>query len=184
MGEVTEPTMGAPDRQKRIIIAGPNGAGKTTFATEFLSREAECPDFINADEIAMGLSSRNPLEAALEAGRVMLEEIRRGVAAGESFAFETTLAGRSYARHIPLWRERGYHVKLFFLSLPTEDMAVSRVAARVALGGHDVPEEVIRRRYRAGLRNFERIYKALVSGWILYDNAGRSPVWVRCGGSL
>jgi predicted ABC-type ATPase len=185
VGQVKGPTVGASPRPKRIIIiAGPNGAGKTTFATEFLPREAGCPGFINADVIAAGLSPGDPLGAALEAGRVMLEEIRRRVEAGESFAFETTLAGRSYARQIPLWRARGYHVKLFFLSLPTEDMAVSRVAARVALGGHDVPEEVIRRRYHAGLRNFDKIYKHLVSGWILYDNAGRSPVWVDCGGSL
>lgn len=100
-----------PAPVKRIvIIAGPNGAGKTTFAREYLPREAGCPDFINVDLIAAGLSPFAPARAALQAGRVMLQEIRRRVRAGESFAFETTLAGRQYARWIPRWQAAGYHV--------------------------------------------------------------------------
>lgn len=158
-----------------MIIAGPNGAGKTTFAQEFLPHEAGCPDFINVDLIAAGLSPFGPERAALRAGRLMLEEIHRRVRAGSSFAFETTLAGRNYARWIPRWRAAGYHVKLIFLSLPTAELALTRVKARVAQGGHDVPEHVIRRRYDAGLRNFETLYMRLVDSWALYDNAGPVP---------
>lgn len=160
------------DEQKIVIIAGPNGAGKTTFAREFLPHEANCPDFINADLIAAGLSPFNPDAAAIRAGRLMLEEIEQRVAQRRSFAFETTLSGRGYAHKIREWQGFGYHVKLIFLSLPTADMAVARVAARVTQGGHNVPEEVIRRRFRAGLENLDTIYKPLVNGWLLYDNSG------------
>ena len=119
-------------QKKIVIIAGPNGAGKTTFAQAFLPREAECPDFINADLIARGLSPFAPERAALRAGKLMLEEITRRVEVGSSFAFETTLSGRNYARHIPRWRELGYHVKLMFLSLPSAELAVARGRAGAA----------------------------------------------------
>jgi predicted ABC-type ATPase len=171
--------------QKRIaIIAGPNGAGKTTFAREFLPREADCPDFINVDLIAAGLSPFDPDRASVRAGRLALEEIRRRVRAGESFAFETTLSGRRYAQLIPLWRNAGYHVKLIFLSLPTAELAVARVSSRVAQGGHGVPEHVIRRRFDAGLRNFQEIYRGLVNSWILYDNSGSEPKLIAAGDNL
>lgn len=160
---------------KIVIIAGPNGAGKTTFAQEFLPREAALIHFINADLIARGLSPFRPEDAAIEAGRIMVNEIRRKVSRQQSFAFETTLAGRSYARQIPEWRERGYRVKLLFLSLPTADLAVSRVASRVSHGGHDVAEQVIRRRFDAGLRNFHGLYSKIVDSWILYDNSRDIP---------
>ncbi len=168
-------------QKKIVIIAGPNGAGKTTFAREFLPHEAGCPDFINVDLISAGLSPFNPHRAALRAGRLMLQEIHRRVRTGESFAFETTLSGRSYARLIPRWREAGYHVKLIFLSLPSADLAAARVSARVAQGGHDVPEEVVRRRFDAGLRNFEDLYRGLVSSWVLYDNSGPEPRLIASG---
>ncbi|MBI2455035.1 MAG: AAA family ATPase [candidate division NC10 bacterium] len=168
-------------QRKIVIIAGPNGAGKTTFAREFLPHEAGCPDFVNMDLIASGLSPFDPQRAALRAGRLMLQEIHRRVRAGESFAFETTLSGRSYARLIPRWREVGYHVKLVFLSLPSVDLAVARVSARVAQGGHDIREQVIRRRFDAGLRNFEGVYRALVDSWVLYDNSGPTPLPVASG---
>ncbi|MBP7053069.1 MAG: AAA family ATPase [Phycisphaerae bacterium] len=167
--------------KKIVIIAGPNGAGKTTFAREFLPQEAGCPDFINVDLIAAGLSPFDPDRAALRAGRIMLEEIKRRVLTGESFAFETTLSGHNYARAIPRWREAGYHVKLIFLSLPTADVAVARVAARVSQGGHSIPEEVIRRRFDAGLRNFGRLYRMLVDTWVIYENSGSMPVPVASG---
>lgn len=167
--------------KKIVIIAGPNGAGKTTFAREFLPREADCPDFINVDLIAAGLSPFDPDRAALRAGRIMLDEIKRRVQAGESFAFETTLSGHNYARAIPRWREAGYRVKLIFLSLPTADLGVARVAARVAHGGHNVPEEVIRRRFDAGLKNFDRLYRGLVNRWILYDNSELKPRRIAAG---
>ena len=97
------------------------------------------------------------------------------------FAFETTLSGRSYARLIPLWRNAGYHVKLIFLSLPTADLAIARVLSRVAQGGHNVPEEVVRRRFDAGLRNFQEIYRELASSWVLYDNSGPEPRFIESG---
>jgi predicted ABC-type ATPase len=161
-----------------IIIAGPNGAGKTTFAREFLPHEAHCPDFINADLIAAGLSPFNPEAAALRAGRLMLEEMASRIAQARSFAFETTLSGSAYARQIPDWRRRGYHVKLVFLSLPSAEMAVARVAARVEQGGHSIPEPVIRRRFETGLRNFHEVYKPLVDAWTLYDNSDTFPVLI------
>jgi predicted ABC-type ATPase len=160
--------------RKIIVIAGPNGAGKTTFAREFLPNEAGCPEFVNVDLIAAGLSPFAPDRAALLAGRLMVGEIRRRVRAGRSFAFETTLSGVRYARLIPRWRALGYHVKLIFLSLASPELAVARVAARVRQRGHDVSEEVIHRRFDSGLRNFERVYKPLVDSWVLYDNSGPS----------
>lgn len=164
-----------------VIIAGPNGAGKTTFARDFLPNEANCPDFINADLIAAGLSPFRPETAAIRAGRLMLREISARVIRIESFAFETTLSGLAYARAIPRWQAAGYHVKLLFLSLPSVEMAIMRVAARVAQGGHNVPEQVIRRRFDAGLRNFHQRYKSLADAWILYDNSGDEPVILDAG---
>jgi predicted ABC-type ATPase len=161
--------------KKIVIIAGPNGAGKTTFAREFLPNEAGCPIFINADLIAAGLSPFRPELAAVKAGRLMLEEIAEYSRRGESFAFETTLAGRTYARMIPLWQADGYHVKLFFLELPSAEMAIARVAERVRQGGHDVPEDVIRRRFAAGYNNFTALYREIVDSWVLYHNAGDEP---------
>lgn len=161
--------------KKILIIAGPNGAGKTTFARSFLPEEAQCPRFINADLIAAGLSPFSPEAMAVKAGRLMLEEIDACVARGESFAFETTLSGVGYRQRIRQWRASGYHVSLFFLRLPDAEMAIARVATRVRQGGHNIPEDVIRRRFAAGLRNFDTIYKAEVDVWALYDNAGEEP---------
>jgi predicted ABC-type ATPase len=160
---------------KIVIIAGPNGAGKTTFAKEYLLSEAGCPDFINVDLIAQGLSPFNPDKAALQASKLMLTQIANKVKRRESFAFETTLSGRNYARHIPQWQQAGYYVKLVFLSLPSTDLAVARVKGRVAQGGHDVPPEVVRRRFDAGLRNFHSIYCKIVDSWVLYDNSTQPP---------
>ena len=164
-----------------VIIAGPNGAGKTTFASEFLPREAGCPDFINADLIARGLSPFAPEDAAFEAGKVMLSMMAGRVKARRSFAFETTLSGLGYARSIPRWRRAGYHVKMIFLSLPSVELALARIRSRVAQGGHDVPETVVRRRFGRGLRNFEQIYRGLVNAWVLYDNSGPAPNLISSG---
>ena len=161
-----------------IIIAGPNGAGKTTFAREFLPQEAECPTFINADLIAQGLSPFRPEAAAVRAGRIMLELIAECVRRGESFAIETTLSGRGYARLIPAWQRAGYRVTIFFLELPSAELAAQRVADRVAQGGHDIPEPVIRRRFAAGKQNFLKLYKPLADAWRHYDNAGEEPVLI------
>src|SRR5687767_12748374 len=164
-----------PRKQRIMIIAGPNGAGKTTFAREYLLKEAHCPDFINVDLIAAGLSPFNPDRAAIQAGRLMLSEIARRVRKRESFAFETTLSGHGYARMIPEWRRAGYRVRLVFLGLPDPEMAISRVAMRVAQGGHNVSKTVIRRRFEAGLRNFNDMYVHLVDKWDWYDNSGNTP---------
>ncbi|NOT64523.1 MAG: AAA family ATPase [Methylotenera sp.] len=162
--------------KKVIIIAGPNGAGKTTFAREYLPNEANCPTFINADLIAAGLAPFAPESASIKAARLMLNEIKANVKAGNSFAFETTLSGKAYAKHITEWKKLGYHITLFFLSLPNEEFAISRVAARVALGGHNIPETTIRRRFKAGINNFHSIYKALADSWSLYDNSYPQPI--------
>ena len=153
--------------KKIIIIAGPNGAGKTTFAQKFLPAEAKTLRFINADLIAAGLAPFNPESVAVKAGRLMLEEIDKCVNAGQNFAFETTLSGLAYLHKIKIWQSLGYQVKLWFLSLPSADIAVSRVAIRVSQGGHNIPEQIIRRRFKAGLHNFHhRHIKSLMRGRI------------------
>ncbi len=162
--------------KKILIIAGPNGAGKTTFAREFLPNEANCPVFVNADLIAAGLSPFQPEVAAVRAGRIMMEQLHDYVRRGTSFAFETTLSGRGYARLIPQWRQAGYMVKLFFLQLPNLEVAIARVQQRVREGGHNVPEEVVRRRFHSGWRNFNDLYKPLVNVWFLFDNSDPEPV--------
>lgn len=169
------------DERKILIIAGPNGAGKTTFAEEFLPNEAGCPIFVNADLIAAGLAPFDPERAAFKAGRLMLQEIFDHVHRGESFAFETTLSGRIYAKLIPDWQGLGYMVKLFFLRLSSPELAIARVHQRVKTGGHNVPEPIVRRRFAAGLRNFEDIYKPLVDEWALYDNSLRTPQLIEEG---
>ncbi len=159
-----------------IILAGPNGAGKTTFAREYLPREAVCPVFVNVDLIAAGLSPFSPERVAFQAGKIMLQQVADYIRQRKSFAFETTVSGLGYARMIPQWRKLGFHVTLTFLSLPSADMAVSRVACRVIQGGHSIPEEVIRRRYEAGWRNFNTLYRRLPDIWNVYDNSGPLPV--------
>jgi predicted ABC-type ATPase len=172
-----------PKQRRIIIVAGPNGAGKTTFAREYLLKEANCPDFVNVDLIAAGLSPFDPDRAAIRAGRIMISEIERRVLKGESFAFETTLSGHVYARLIPRWRDVGYRVRLIFLSLPNPEIAVARVAARVAQGGHNVASAVVRRRFGSGLRNFKDIYMELVDKWEWYDNSGNTPKLISEEGS-
>ena len=164
------------DDLKVIIIAGPNGAGKTTFASVFLPVDAACPVFVNADLIAAGLAPFAPETAAVQAGRLMLLEMARHFAARRSFAFETTLSGRGYVRHIREWQAAGYRVKLIFLQLDSVDEAIARVAQRVRQGGHDVPAATIRRRFVAGLKNFEHLYAPQVDAWALYNNSGPQPV--------
>lgn len=164
-----------PKKRRIIILAGPNGAGKTTFAREYLQREAYCPDFVNVDLIAAGLSPFNPQRAAIQAGKIMLSEIKRRVRKGESFAFETTLSGHIYTRWIPEWRRAGYRVRLIFLSLPDAEMAIERVAARVAQGGHNVVSADVRRRFESGLRNLENVYRDSVNKWERFDNSATTP---------
>ncbi len=165
-----------------FVIAGPNGAGKTTFAMRYLRSEVPDLDFVNADLIAAGLSPLDGgtgVEAA--AGRLMLAELNRLAAQGRSFAFETTLAGRSYLRRIDRWRRDGYRVVLVYLSLGSPEDAVRRVAERVRHGGHQVPENVVHRRFDAGLRNLREIYMGRADEWRALDNTGPVPLLVGQG---
>lgn len=157
------------------VIAGPNGAGKTTFATEFLPDFVHCREFVNADLIAAGLSPFAPETQAMRAGRLLLTRLRELAEARRDFGFETTLAGRGYLKVIADLRRSGYHVVLFFLWLPSAEMAVARVANRVRQGGHDIPEATIRRRFESGLRNFFCSYAPLVDAWHLYDGSRLPP---------
>ena len=138
--------------------------------------------FVNADLIAVGLAPFEPAAAAIRAGRVMIEEMELHVRKKRSFAFETTLSGRRYARIIPQWQGIGYRIKLVFLYLQDVKIAIERVQIRIRQGGHAVPEDVIHRLYDAGWRNFQQIYKALVDTWVLYDNSGDTPILVDAGG--
>jgi len=163
------------------IIAGPNGAGKTTFARRFIPATVNITQFVNADLIAAGLSPFAPEREAIQAGKLMLRQIAKLVNQGESFCFETTLAGRSYARMIPQWQAKGFAAHLVFLALPDMETAIARVAARIAQGGHSVPEGVIRRRFTSGLHNFHVLYKNLVDVWAWYDNSDQLPVLIASG---
>ncbi len=132
----------------------------------------------NADLIAAGISPFSPELAAFRAGRLMLEEIYGHVRKKNSFAFETTLSGRMYARLIPIWQELGYVVKLFFLQLYSAELAIARVKQRVRKGGHNIAEPVIRRRFVSGLQNFHTLYTNLVDEWSLYENSAEQPVLI------
>jgi predicted ABC-type ATPase len=157
------------------VIAGPNGAGKTTFAWKFLPNYADCRIFINADLIAEGVSPFTPQAAAFRAGRLMLEEIELHANRGEDFGFETTLSGLTNLELIRHLRQRGYEVHIFFLWLPTVDLAMSRIQDRVSKGGHDVPEPVVRRRFDRSIQNFFVRYRPIASSWLLVDNSGATP---------
>jgi predicted ABC-type ATPase len=154
-----------------VALAGPNGAGKSTSAARVLRGALTVEEFVNADVIAQGLSAYRADAAAIAAGRVMLERLRFLARERRDFAFETTLAGRGHARWIADLRVSGYRAHLVFLSLPSADLAVARVAERVRQGGHAIPENVIRRRFAAGLRNLFGLYREAVDAWHVYDNA-------------
>lgn len=154
-----------------VVIAGPNGAGKSTLAPALLRDTLSVQDYVNADAIAHGLSAFRPDRAAVQAGRVALERLHQLADRGESFAFESTLEGRSLARFILSARGRGYRFHLTFLWLPSAEMAVARVQERVRSGGHAVPDDVVRRRYRRGLTNFLGLYRPLADWWRVYDSS-------------
>lgn len=160
-------------RQPRVcVLGGPNGAGKTTSAAPLVRDELGITTFVNADTIAHGLSAFDPAAAAVTAGRIMLEQMRGLAAAGADFAFETTLASRSFAPWLRGLREvGGYELLLVFVWLPSPELSIARVADRVRAGGHDVPEATIRRRYSRGIANFAQIYRPLVDHFWCYDNS-------------
>src|SRR5215472_6488596 len=158
------------------IIAGPNGVGKTTFARKFLPKYANCKNFVNADLIAQGMSPFSPESAAMRAGRLMLTEIDLFSQKQVSFGFETTLSGRMYLNLVQRLKKKGYTVHLFFLFVEAVDVTLSRIRERVLKGGHDVPENVVRRRFDRSVRNFFHEYQPLVDSWYLFDNTGTKPV--------
>ncbi len=162
-------------KPKVYIIAGPNGSGKTTFATEFLPNYADCPTFINADTIARGLSGFSPDAVALKAGRILLEQIETYAAKRIDFAFETTLSGTNYLLRLRELKKEGYSTHLFFLWIPDVRLSLARIASRVKMGGHDIAEKVVRRRFHKGIENFFKHYRAAVDSWMLFDNSGSTP---------
>ena len=165
-----------------IVIAGPNGAGKTTLSPFLLRDKLGVLEYVNADPIALGLSGFDPGSVAFEAGRVMLKRSHDLAEQRRTFAFETTLAAKYYARWIKKLLHDGYAFQLMFLWLRNADLAVERVRARVHAGGHDVPELVIRRRYAAGLGNFAKLYGPLADTWAVYDNSHLpSPMMIAQG---
>ena len=152
------------------IIAGCNGAGKTTASMVVLPEMVDCHEFVNADEIAKGLSPFKPEEVAIEAGRIMLQRIGYLLKNKVTFAIETTLATRSYRKLIADAKKIGYSVVLIFFWLPSPEFAEKRVAQRVQSGGHNIPKDVIHRRYWAGLENLFEIYSNIVDSWSLFEN--------------
>lgn len=154
-----------------VVIAGPNGAGKSTAAPLLLQQALTVSEFVNADAIALGLSAFRPESAAIAAGRAMLGRLHALSLARQDFAFETTLASRTLLLAVERLRASGYHVHLAFLSLTGPELALARVAERVRQGGHDVPQDVVRRRFVKGLRNFFTRYERHVDSWQLFDNS-------------
>lgn len=162
-----------------VVIAGPNGAGKSTAAPLLIGKRLGITEFVNADVIAAGLSAYSPESVAIDAGRIMLKRVQQLADEGKDFAFETTLASRSFAPWIArLRRERGYRFHLSFLWIPSADMAVQRVAGRVRHGGHSVPPDHIRRRYERGLSNFFKLYSPIADSWEMHENTSRPPVLI------
>ena len=164
------------------IISGPNGAGKTTASYTVLPRILSCREFVNADEIAHGLSPFNPESVAIEAGRLMLLRIRELLQRNESFSIETTLSTRSYHRLVRQAHSQGYDVTLLYFWLQSPELAVQRVAERVSKGGHNIPTDIIYRRYYEGLRNLFEIYMPIVDTWIIADNSRQPREVVAMGG--
>lgn len=158
--------------KKLYIISGCNGAGKTTASYTILPEILDCKEFVNADEIAKGLSPFRPEKAGIEAGRLMLKRIKLLLESGENFAFETTLSTKSYVSFIDKAKEGNYQVTCLFFWLHSVELAISRVETRVKEGGHHIPEDVIRRRYKSGLSNFFNLFLPRVDNWLFVNNSG------------
>jgi len=161
--------MSSPEPPTVAVLAGINGAGKTTASRDILTNVLRIPVFVNADAIARGLNAFNVDSEAAKAGRVMLEHLRELAVARRSFAFETTLSGRTYASWLASLRATGYEVQLLYYWLDSAEAAINRVAERVRSGGHHVPDETIRRRYRLSVQNFFRLYRPLADHWRVYE---------------
>ena len=164
------------------IIGGCNGAGKTTASYTILPEILDCKEFVNADEIARGLSPFNPNSMAIEAGKLMLKRIKELLGRDESFAIETTLATRSYVNLVHQAQAKGYKVTLVFFWLHTPELALQRIAERVKNGGHDIPNTTARRRYIAGINNLFNLYAPEVDCWMIYDISDNPRIAVAQGG--
>ena len=164
------------------IISGPNGAGKTTASYSVLPKILQCKEFVNADEIARGLSPFNPESVAIEAGRLMLSRIKELLSRNESFSIETTLATRSYFRLIEKAHQQEYKVTLLYFWLKSPEQAIERVAERVSKGGHNIPKNIIMRRYYEGIDNLFKIYMPIVDTWVLVNNSETPRSIVATGG--
>ena len=160
------------------IIAGPNGSGKTTFATMFLPDYVKCPNFVNADLIAKGLAPFEPRSAAIKAGKLVLQQIHEFADRGVDFAFETTLSGKSYVKLLTELKAKGYGLHLFFLWIPSPELAIERIKDRVREGGHNVPPKDVRRRFIRGINNFFKLYESLFDSWMLFDNSKAKPLLI------
>jgi len=163
-------------RKTCFIVAGPNGAGKTTFAESYLPAEAGCYNFINADLIAQGVSPLRPESAGIEAGRILFRKMGEFVEKEESFGFESTLSGQGYVSRIRHMKVKGYRIVIFYLRLASPELAMSRVTARVAEGGHKVRDDDLVRRFGRSWTNFTEIYRPLSDEWIVFDNSGFEPI--------
>ncbi len=173
------------DNPNVIILAGPNGAGKSTISQQLFGDKTDRPHYVNADTIARGLSAFRSEELALEAGRIMLDYLKKLGQHKATFAFETTLATKSFAPWIKELKKDGYIFRLFYLWLPVPEMAVQRVQDRVAGGGHHVPEATVRRRYQRGLANFFQLYQPITDSWKFYNNANpKSPIEIAEGSGI
>lgn len=166
---------------KLYIIAGCNGAGKTTASYTILPEMLKCNEFVNADEIARGLSPFSPEKMAIQAGRILIERVRVLMDDGKDFAMETTLATRTHLNIIKKAQERGYTVTLLYFWLNMPSLAVERVKLRVLSGGHNVSEEMIRRRYDAGIKYLFELYVPVCEYWIIIDNSN-NPIEIICEG--
>ena len=170
------------DDKYLYIISGPNGAGKTTASYSVLPKILQCREFVNADEIARGLSPFNPESVAIEAGRLMLSRIKELLYKNESFSIETTLATRSYFRLIDKAHQQGYKVTLLYFWLKSPEQAIERVAERVSKGGHNIPQDIIIRRYYEGIDNLFKIYTPIVDTWVLVNNSETPRGIIATGG--
>ncbi|HTH55874.1 MAG TPA: zeta toxin family protein [Cyclobacteriaceae bacterium] len=164
------------------VIAGCNGAGKTTTSYTVLPEMLNCREFVNADEIARGLSPFQPETVSFQAGRIMLDRIKELIAHQKDFGFETTLATKSYVPLLTNAKRKGYSILLIYFWLESIDLAKSRVLDRVKKGGHNIKPEVIERRYKRGLANFFSLYKDQVDTWVVYDNSKSIPSLIAKGG--
>lgn len=163
--------MRAPRPPRVVVLAGINGAGKTTASRELLANVLKIPTFVNADAIARGLNGLNPEAEAIRAGRIMLTQLDELTKERADFAFETTLAARTYAGWLANLRATGFEVYLYYYWLRAPELAITRVAQRVASGGHFVPDDTIRQRYARSVRNFFELYRPVADVWEVYDNS-------------